>query len=81
VTKARKMFYKEDLKGYLKIGKGEVPGILFCVFVAFVSYIVTRGTVFDDGPRLLPSSLFINDLVFSTLFKIGPIVLALILGC
>ena len=51
-----------------------------CVLLAVLSYIFTRGTIFENGPRVLPPGLFVEDQVFSLLFKIGPIVLALILG-
>jgi uncharacterized integral membrane protein (TIGR00698 family) len=72
--------YRQDLKGYYNLGLKEAPGIAFCVLVAILSYVITRGTIFEGGPRILPSSLFVDDFIFSLLFKIGPIVLALIIG-
>ena len=72
--------YRQDLKGYYNLSLKEVPGIAFCVLLALLSYVFTRGTIFEGGPRILPSSLFVDDFVFSMLFKIGPIVLALIIG-
>jgi len=74
------MTYLEDLKGYYTVGKKELWGIVACILLAAFSYIVTRGTLFENGPRLLPVDLFVSNSVFSLLFKIGPIVLALVLG-
>ncbi|NLI73890.1 MAG: putative sulfate exporter family transporter [Euryarchaeota archaeon] len=71
----------DDLKqGYLAIRREEVLGIIVCILMAASSYIVTRGTLFENGPRILPSELFIENVVFSTLSQIGPIVLALLIG-
>lgn len=74
------MSYLDDAKSYLGLGRKEAPGLLFCLAVAIGSYILTRGTVLDSGPRLLDASLFSGNPVFSILFKIGPIVLALLIG-
>ncbi len=74
------MSYLDDAKSYLSLGRKEIPGVLFCLLVAIGSYILTRGTVFDNGPRLLDAGLFSDSPVFSILFKIGPIVLALLIG-
>ncbi|MBI0583958.1 MAG: putative sulfate exporter family transporter [Methanomassiliicoccus sp.] len=72
--------YREDLKGYYALSSKQLPGIIACVVIALTSYILTRGTIFENGPRILDSDLFINNPVFSLLYKIGPIVLALIIG-
>jgi uncharacterized integral membrane protein (TIGR00698 family) len=72
--------YLDDAKQYLKLGRKELPGLLFCLVVAVVSYILTRGTVLDGGPRLLDAGIFSENPVFSLLFKIGPIVLGLMIG-
>jgi uncharacterized integral membrane protein (TIGR00698 family) len=72
--------YREELKGYYALSVREWPGILACVLVAIFSYVLTRGTIFETGPRVLSSELFIDNPAFSLLFKIGPIVLALIIG-
>lgn len=50
------------------------------MLIAIASYILTRGTIFENGPRILDPDLFIDDPFFSLLYKIGPIVLALIIG-
>ncbi|NLX47761.1 MAG: putative sulfate exporter family transporter [Euryarchaeota archaeon] len=74
------MSYVDDAKTYLDIGRKELPGLVFCVFVAVASYVLTRGTLFEGGPRVLNAGLFSEDPLFSSLFKVGPIVLALIIG-
>lgn len=74
------MSYRDDLRGYYALGRKEAPGIVACILLATVSYIVTRGTLFENGPRVLPAELFVSDPVFSALAKVGPIVLALLLG-
>lgn len=74
------MTYREDLKGYYTVGKKEIWGIVACMLLAAFSYIITRGTLFENGPRILPADLFVSDPVFSFLSKIGPIVLALVIG-
>jgi len=74
------MSYLYDARSYLGIGRKELPGLLFCVLVALLSYVITRGVLMDSGPRVLDADLFDNDPVFSTLFKVGPIVLALLIG-
>jgi len=72
--------YLDDAKLYLRFGRKEIPGLLFCMMVALASYIITRGTIFEGGPRLLDEGLFQQDPILSALFKIGPIVLALLVG-
>jgi len=72
--------YLEDARQYLKLGRNEIPGLLFCVIVALGSYIITRGTLFEGGPRLLDADIFHENPALSVLFKIGPIVLALLIG-
>ncbi|MDW5564224.1 MAG: putative sulfate exporter family transporter [Methanomassiliicoccus sp.] len=72
--------YREELKGYYTLRLGHLPGLAVCAAIALFSYVFTRGTVFENGPRILPSSVFIDNPVFSLLFKIGPIVLALMIG-
>jgi uncharacterized integral membrane protein (TIGR00698 family) len=72
--------YKEDIKGYLKIGKGELSGLAVCLLIAFIAFIVTRGTIMDGGPRVLSVELFHDNILFSTLYKVGPIVLSLVGG-
>lgn len=74
------MSYLDDARSYLGMGRKELPGLMFCVLVALLSYVITRGVLLDSGPRVLDASLFENDPVFSALFKIGPIVLALLIG-
>ncbi len=74
------MSYVDDAKLYLQVGRKEVPGLLFCLIVAAASYLVTRGTLFEGGPRLLDADLFAEDPLASFLFKVGPIVLALLIG-
>ncbi|HPR99119.1 MAG TPA: putative sulfate exporter family transporter [Methanomassiliicoccales archaeon] len=74
------MSYVDDAKLYLRVGRKEVPGLLFCLIVAVASYLVTRGTLFEGGPRLLDSNLFADNPLASFLFKVGPIVLALLIG-
>lgn len=74
------MSYKEDFKGYLKVGKGELPGLAVCLLIALVAFIVTRGTIMDAGPRVLSVELFHDNILFSTLYKVGPIVLSLVAG-
>lgn len=74
------MTYRDDFKEYFTIRREDIPGIIACVLLALFSYIITRGTLFENGPRLLPAELFIEDPLFSTLAKIGPIVLSLVLG-
>ncbi|MCG7845115.1 MAG: putative sulfate exporter family transporter, partial [Methanomassiliicoccales archaeon] len=74
------MSYRNDLKDYLQLGKKELPGLFFCALVASASYIITRGTFLDGGPRLLNIELFQENPFFSIMFKIGPIVLALVVG-
>lgn len=74
------MSYRDDVKGYVQMGRKELPGLLFCALVAIGSYLLTRGTLLDGGPRLLPVDLFQNDPIFSILFKVGPIVLSLVIG-
>ncbi|HNU35978.1 MAG TPA: hypothetical protein PKJ15_05210, partial [Methanomassiliicoccales archaeon] len=74
------MSYLDDARSYLNLGRKEAPGILFCITVAVGSYILARGTVLDGGPRLLDPTLFSENPAFSALFKIGPIVLALLIG-
>ncbi len=74
------MSYLDDAKEYLGLGRREAPGLLFCVIAALGSYLLTRGTVLDGGPRLLDSDLFSGNPIFSALFKVGPIVLALLIG-
>ncbi len=74
------MTYFDDLKEYFALGRKEALGIAACVLLAMLAYVVTRGTLFENGPRVLPAELFVSDPVFSTLAKIGPIVLALLLG-
>jgi uncharacterized integral membrane protein (TIGR00698 family) len=74
------MSYRHDVKGYVQMGRKELPGLLFCTLVAIGSYVLTRGTVLDGGPRLLPVDLFQNDPIFSIMFKVGPIVLSLLIG-
>lgn len=74
------MPYRDDLKGYYTLGRKEVSGIIACALLAAISYIITRGTLFENGPRVLPAELFLSDPVLSALAKVGPIVLALLLG-
>lgn len=74
------MSYLDDAKLYLNLGRKEAPGLLFCLIVAVGSYVLTRGTVLEGGPRLLDASLFSDNLFLSILFKVGPIVLALLVG-
>lgn len=74
------MSYKEDIKGYLNVGKGELPGLAVCLLVALIVFIVTRGTIMDGGPRVLSVELFHDNILFSTLYKVGPIVLSLVVG-
>jgi uncharacterized integral membrane protein (TIGR00698 family) len=74
------MSYLDDARSYLGIGRKEVPGLLFCALVALLSYVITRGVLLDGGPRVLEADLFQSDPIFSTLFKVGPIVLALLIG-
>ncbi len=74
------MSYLDDARAYLGIGRKELPGLMFCVLVALLSYVITRGVLIDSGPRVLDADLFENDPVFSALFKVGPIVLALLIG-
>jgi uncharacterized integral membrane protein (TIGR00698 family) len=74
------MSYRDDLKGYFALGRKEALGLAACILLAAASYVVTRGTLFENGPRVLPAELFISDPVFSALAKVGPIVLALLLG-
>ena len=62
------------------MGREHIPGLAACVVIALVSYVLTRGTLFENGPRVLSSSLFSDNPLFSLLFKIGPIVLALVIG-
>jgi uncharacterized integral membrane protein (TIGR00698 family) len=74
------MSYLDDARSYLGIGRKELPGLMFCALVALLSYVITRGVLLDNGPRVLDAALFENDPFFSTLFKVGPIVLALLIG-
>lgn len=74
------MSYLDDARSYLGIGRKEVPGVLFCALVAILSYMITRGVLMENGPRVLDADLFGNDPIFSVLFKVGPIVLALLIG-
>ena len=74
------MSYLDDARSYLNLGRKEAPGLLFCLLVAISSYLLTRGTVLDGGPRLLGPGLFSDNPAFSVLFKVGPIVLALLIG-
>lgn len=74
------MSYKEDFKGYLKVSKGELPGLAVCLLITLVAFIVTRGTLMDGGTRLLSAELFHDNILFSTLYKVGPIVLSLVVG-
>jgi uncharacterized integral membrane protein (TIGR00698 family) len=72
--------YLGDLKEYFVLSRKEAAGIAACVLLAIISYVVTRGTLLENGPRVLPAELFVQDPVFSALSKVGPIVLALLLG-
>jgi len=74
------MTYREGLQSYFTVSRKDIAGIAMCVLLAGLSYIMTRGTLFENGPRILPAEWFLSDPVFSTLAKIGPIVLALLLG-
>lgn len=74
------MSYLDDARSYLMLGRKELPGLSFCIIVALGSYLVTRGTIFDGGPRVLGAGLFQENPVLSVLFKVGPIVLALLIG-
>lgn len=74
------MSYLDDARSYLNLGRKELPGLLFCLAVAVGIYVLTRGTVFENGPRLLDAGLFSDNPLLSILFKIGPIVLALLIG-
>lgn len=71
--------YLEDFKDYFRFHRGLIPGILVCIIVALISYILTRGTLWDGGFRILPAELFTDNPVFYFLAKVGPIVLALII--
>ncbi len=53
--------YLEDFKDYFRFHLGLIPGILVCIIVAFVSYILTRGTLWDGGFRILPAELFADN--------------------
>jgi len=74
------MSYIDDARAYLGLGRKEVPGLLFCVLVTVFSFVVTRGVLLEGGPRVLDADLFHEDPLFSSLFKVGPIVLALLIG-
>ncbi len=74
------MSYIDDAKSYLGLGRKEVPGLIFCALVAIFSFVVTRGVLLEGGPRVLDAGLFDDDPIFSALFKVGPIVLALLIG-
>ncbi|MDO9522373.1 MAG: putative sulfate exporter family transporter [Methanocorpusculum sp.] len=71
--------YREDFRDYFRFHRGLIPGILVCIIVALVSYLLTRGTLWEGGFRILPAELFTDNPVFYFLSKIGPIVLALII--
>jgi uncharacterized integral membrane protein (TIGR00698 family) len=74
------MSYIDDARSYLGLGRKELPGLMFCALVAIFSFVITRGSLVEGGPRVLGSDLFFNDPFFSMLFKVGPIVLALLIG-
>ncbi|HJK19116.1 MAG TPA: putative sulfate exporter family transporter [Methanocorpusculum sp.] len=72
--------YREDFFDYVKSAdRSVIPGILVCIAVTLVSFLLTRGTLWDGGISLLPHTLFVDNPVFALLAKIGPIVLALVI--
>lgn len=71
--------YKEDFLSYFKFSKALIPGLLICTGVAVLSFLLTRGTLFDGGFNILPKELFSENPVFGFLANIGPIILALII--
>ena len=71
--------YLEDFRDYFRFHPGLIPGILICIIVALVSYILTRGTLWEGGFWILPAELFSENPVFYLLSKVGPIVLALVI--
>ena len=72
--------YREDFFDYVKSAdRSMIPGILVCIAVTLVSFLLTRGTLWDGGISLLPHTLFVDNPVFALLAKIGPIVLALVI--
>lgn len=74
------MSYVDDARSYLSLGRKEAPGLIFCVLVAIFSFVITRGVLLDGGPRVLDAGLYDSHPIFSALFKVGPIVLALLIG-
>ena len=72
--------YREDFLEYLKSAdRHAVPGLLVCIAVTLLSFLLTRGTLWDGGVALLPQDLFTDNPVFSLLAKICPIILALVI--
>ncbi|MDV0441968.1 YeiH family protein [Methanorbis furvi] len=72
--------YREDFLDYFRsIDRKILPGLLVCLVVTVLSFLLTRGTLWDGGFAVLPQDLFIDNPIFSFLAKIGPIVLALVI--
>ncbi len=72
--------YREDFFEYFRSAdRAVLPGLLVCTAVTVVSFLLTRGTLWDGGFAVLPHDLFVDNPVFSLLTKIGPIVLALVI--
>lgn len=72
--------YREDFLEYFQsANRAVLPGLLICISVTILSFLLTRGTLWDGGVSLLPAGLYHDNPVFSFLTKIGPIVLALII--
>ncbi len=72
--------YREDFLEYFRsANRAVLPGLLICIVVSIISFLLTRGTLWDGGVSFLPTELFRDHPVFSFLTKIGPIVLALVI--